>query len=175
MDLSLLVLIEFGFLFAGCLPAYFFKSGAKKNLKWFLSCIPFFVLPLLILSKYILGGDSSITVIQAAQPILNAIAVLCCITSILLINWSVLSHQIAIPLWHQEEHQLPESIVTSGPYQFIRHPFYSAYLLLFLSVTLAWIHWSTIILLVWGIVAIAFTAKQEERKLTDSELSLIHI
>lgn len=171
MELSLLVLIEVAFIYAGSLPALFFKNGAEKNLKWFLSCVPFFVLPFLLLVQFFLELPTSVPVIGLLNSAYTILAVVCAVLSVLLINWSVLTHKTAIPLWHQEGHQLPSELVTSGPYQFLRHPFYSAYLLLFLASVFAWFHWSTLILFIWGVVAISITAKQEESTLLSTDLA----
>lgn len=170
MDLSLLVLLEVAYIYAGSLPALFFRNGARKNIKWFLSCVPFFILPFLLLVQFCLELPASFSFPGFVSDTFSVLSVICAVLSMLLINWSVLTHKTSIPLWHQESHQLPSELVTNGPYQFLRHPFYSAYLLLFFASLFSWFHWSTLILCLWGVVAISITASAEEKTLLDTEL-----
>lgn len=65
----------------------------------------------------------------------------------------------------------PTSIVTSGPYRFVRHPFYTSYLLTFFASSLSSCH-----ILSWpcsGTAVIIYyaAARMEEKKFAQSELS----
>ncbi|MDX1692146.1 MAG: isoprenylcysteine carboxylmethyltransferase family protein [Ketobacteraceae bacterium] len=138
----------------------FFKSGARKNLKWFVSCIPMFVLPFLLLFLFFTRDAYPLEGWLAYGA--TILAVISCLASVLLINWAVLTHAEPIPLWHQESHQMPSTIIVSGPYGVVRHPFYLAYILLYFATFLATLHWLAAALLIWGIAANYLTARKEE-------------
>lgn len=170
MEVSLFAILGAVFIYAGALPATFFKPDSQKTLGWFLSCVPFFGLPL-TLALAMFGSLQSVVLPGSAfSHLLSAVSSLLALGSALLIRWSVSSHSEAIALWHQEHHQPPTTLVTDGPYKAIRHPFYSAYLLLFLGVFLAVPHWSTAFLLAWGIVATTLTAIREEKVLSQGPM-----
>jgi len=89
-------------------------------------------------------------------------------TSISLISYTIGTHRISLNLWHQEQDQ-PHHIVTYGPYEKIRHPFYTSFIL---SLTGAFIfcpHWVTLLTLVSGIIALQITAVKEEKKLQNHD------
>ena len=64
----------------------------------------------------------------------------------------------------------PESLVTGGPYARLRHPFYLAYLLMFLAAALIAPGAGTIGALAYAAVVLNHTAAREERLLCASDL-----
>jgi protein-S-isoprenylcysteine O-methyltransferase Ste14 len=65
----------------------------------------------------------------------------------------------------------PHSLVTSGPYRFVRHPFYSSYLLFWVGLTVCtWSVWA-IVPLVGMFVTYLQAALDEERKFSKTELA----
>lgn len=165
VELSLFATLSAVFVYAGTLPATFFKSGSRKTLGWLIACIPFFLLPVCLALGFVgvlPGAPSSGGTLHPAAIL---VASWLGLGAALLIRWSVSAHSEPVPLWHQEQHQLPTTLVTHGPYRYVRHPFYSAYLMLFLSVLISVPHWATLFLFLWALLAIGYTARMEERVL----------
>lgn len=93
------------------------------------------------------------------------------VASLMLFWWSIASTRAAHRLTFAFAKDAPNFLVMTGPYRFIRHPFYTSYLLFWLSgalVTGAW--WLAVLL---GIMAILYwtAARAEERKFASSGLS----
>jgi protein-S-isoprenylcysteine O-methyltransferase Ste14 len=57
----------------------------------------------------------------------------------------------------------PRFVLRSGPYAYIRHPFYAAYILYWAGCALATLHWANIGFLVGATAALAHAALAEER------------
>lgn len=165
MELSLFATLCAVFVYAGALPATFFKAGSRKTFGWLIACIPFFLLPACLALGFVGVLPSAISHDNVLYPASVAVASWLGLGAALLIRWSVSTHSEPVPLWHQEQHQPPTTLVMHGPYRWVRHPFYSAYLMLFLAVTLSVPHWSTLFLFTWALIAITWTAKMEERVL----------
>ena len=72
------------------------------------------------------------------------------------------------PLWHQED-DAPRSIVTYGAYKYVRHPFYSAFLLALAGTLVACPHPGTMVCLAYALLMLRHTARKEEYKLANSE------
>jgi protein-S-isoprenylcysteine O-methyltransferase Ste14 len=65
----------------------------------------------------------------------------------------------------------PHSLVTSGPYRFVRHPFYSSYLLFWVGLAIcAWSVWA-LVPLVGMFVTYLQAAMDEERKFGQTALA----
>jgi protein-S-isoprenylcysteine O-methyltransferase Ste14 len=56
----------------------------------------------------------------------------------------------------------PRFVLQSGPYAYIRHPFYAAYILYWAGCALATLHWLNIAFLLCATVALAYAALAEE-------------
>jgi protein-S-isoprenylcysteine O-methyltransferase Ste14 len=67
--------------------------------------------------------------------------------------------------------EYPDSLVTDGPYRYLRHPFYTSYLLFWCGWALAsWSIWSILPVLFFTIVYV-IAARNEERKFSLSPLA----
>ena len=88
--------------------------------------------------------------------------------SIALIFLTVGTHRVPLALWHQKN-DAPHQIVTHGPYRRIRHPFYSAFLLALFGAFLFSPQAGTLILFLYALVMLNFTAGKEEKRLMSSE------
>lgn len=65
----------------------------------------------------------------------------------------------------------PVSLVTSGPYRFVRHPFYTSYLIFWTGLAIGtWTPWAVPVL---GAMAVIYTvaARDEERKFSNSPMA----
>ncbi|MEO9190920.1 MAG: methyltransferase [Acetobacteraceae bacterium] len=87
-----------------------------------------------------------------------------------LFSWTVMTtRERRLPIAFA--HDLPNFIYRSGPYRYLRHPFYMSYILCWIGTSLATRGiWSWVVPLVMAAVYVA-VARREERKLRASRLS----
>ena len=82
-------------------------------------------------------------------------------------KWTVRTHEVPLSLWHQDN-DAPESLVTSGPYALMRHPFYAAFLLAMGGTLCAAPSGALVLVFGYGVAAMNLTAAREERRLAAS-------
>ncbi len=70
---------------------------------------------------------------------------------------------------------LPDELVMSGPYRYIRHPFYTSYLIFWIGFALITFSWLSLPLLLVMTAIYYFAARGEDRKLATSDLAEQHI
>ena len=167
MSLAALVLCVANFVLIGALPKIFFKQGVF-NLRWLATAFPFVITPTLM----ILGATGHLEVTfnipEVAQPYTQGVAVICAAFSIYVIGMTIGCHRVPLALWHQDD-DAPQQIVTWGPYRFVRHPFYSAFLLCFVGACLLFPHWGVLAFALYQLVILNVTAAREEKRLAASE------
>lgn len=168
MENSLFLLVIANFLAIGLLPVVFFSRERDLNIRWWLTAAPFFVAPLAVGASF-LGQLQVWTQPSLVAAFISLGGTVAAIASTALITYTLGSHARPIALWHQNN-DAPDEIVTWGAYRFIRHPFYTAFLLAFAAALLAASSFITLGCLVWAAVALTFTAKREERRLLSSRL-----
>ena len=102
------------------------------------------------------------------QPWLAQIAGLVLMGASLMLFRAAVSASAAARLRFAFDNALPEQLVTIGPYQKIRHPFYTSYLIYWAGWVLA--VWNVWALLPWLVMAALYTiaARHEEQLLTAS-------
>jgi len=88
--------------------------------------------------------------------------------SIALITYTIGTHRVPLALWHQDD-DAPSNIVTYGAYKYVRHPFYTAFLLALTGILIAVPHPGTLACLVYAAIVLHLTARKEEHKLSESE------
>ncbi|WP_438297477.1 methyltransferase family protein [Streptomyces sp. HUAS TT7] len=167
-----LLLLLLNFTFIGALPRVFFRTDGRLNAKWWLTALPFFLCPVFIAVAVLLGwqplaDDAWLTGGTLVAVVLN-------VASIALIFMTLGTHRIPLALWHQAD-DAPRHLVTYGAYRRIRHPFYAAFLLAFLSGLFAFPHPVTLVLAVYGFAALNKTAAVEERRLSASEFGAEYV
>jgi len=150
----LLVLVNFAVV--GLLPVLFFQRGGRLNLRWWLTAAPFFVAPLVVV--VVAAGWAA-----PATHGLELAAVPLAAASIALIAFAAGAHQVRIALWHQDA-DAPEQLVTWGPYRWVRHPFYAAFLLALAAAAALCPHPGTLAAWIYGLIALDLTAAREERR-----------
>jgi len=91
------------------------------------------------------------------------------LASIALISFTSGTHRTRLALWHQKD--APESIVTYGAYRYVRHPFYTAFLLALFGGLVFCPHAGTLFAFVSGFLILNFTAAREEKFLSESQFS----
>lgn len=166
-DASVLVLVNMAAI--GLLPRLFFRKDGSFNLAWWLTAAPFFVCAMThvaLLAGWLppfTAGSAASAAAVAAVPLAAA--------SIGLIGATVGCHRVPLALWHQrEDADAPQEIVTWGPYRWVRHPFYTAFLIGLAAGVLAGPHLLTAAALAYGLTALTLTARREERRLAASPL-----
>ncbi|MBW3565721.1 MAG: isoprenylcysteine carboxylmethyltransferase family protein [Acidobacteria bacterium] len=167
MTAETLLLLCLNFLFIGALPRIFFKKGSLAPM-WWATALPLFISPLTavliffdLMPLFVIELEWA-RWLSLAGIILNA-------ASIALIALTIGSNRIPLALWHQKD-DAPQQIVTFGAYKYVRHPFYTAFLLALLSAVLHAPHLLTLLTLVYGLVILNATAAREEKRLAASEL-----
>lgn len=152
----------------GVLPRLFFDARGRKNAMWWATAAPFIAAGAVLVLCYT-GIWVPWYLPAPAGPALNEImAVPISCASIVLIAYTIGTHRVPLALWHQED-DAPRSIVTYGAYKYVRHPFYSAFLLALAGTLVACPHPGTVVCLVYALLMLRHTARKEEYKLANSE------
>ena len=164
MYLESLLLLVLNFAFIGALPRVFFRKG-EFHLTWLLTALPLFAAPVIVALIYfdVLGNYDPTeweAWLRLAAVVLNA-------ASIALIGLTIGTNRVPLSLWHQKD-DAPQNIVTFGSYRYIRHPFYSSFLLALVAAFLAAPHWLTLLTLIGGFAILNVTAAGEEKRLSAS-------
>lgn len=171
MNPSTYVLASLGYLVMYVLPRTFFRGDARRpfNLRWWLTALPFGTAPIALLLSY-LGSVPALELLpasSAAARALELIAVPVLAASLALVAATVASHRVPVSLWHQRD-DAPQSIVTHGPYRWVRHPFYVAFLLLLAGTAMVTRDAIALASLALGASILSWTARREERRLAES-------
>lgn len=171
MNTPVLLLIVLNFTLIGLLPRVFFRHDGRLNVRWWVTALPFGIVPgfliaaagagLTPVARGWLAGGGWLTAGAMISVVLSS-------ASIGLICLTLGTHRIPIALWHQDG-DAPQHIVTYGAYRWIRHPFYAAFLLAFGSAAVFRPHWVTLGALGYALVALNLTARREEQRLAGSE------
>lgn len=166
MSAPVLVLILLDFACIGMLPVVFFRRNGRLGPLWWLTALPFFCCPVLLLGVALAGAEPPTP--GGWSTVLAAAAVVPGAASIALIFLTLGTHRTPVALWHQEN-DAPRHLVTNGAYSRIRHPFYTAFLLAFVAAFVSFPHVATLGLLGYALAVLNFTAAREEGRLSASE------
>lgn len=151
----------------GAMPFAFFRRG-RLTAGWLLTALPFLLMAAVLLSG--LGGALVPAQLPAAlAESLTFISVPLCAAAIGMIALTIGVHRAPVSMWHQADDQ-PLVLLTTGPYAYVRHPFYTAFILMLAGCLAAFPHVATALLAVLGAVQLNRTAAREERRLLGSEL-----
>jgi protein-S-isoprenylcysteine O-methyltransferase Ste14 len=163
-ELSHLTLAVANFVYVGALPFIFFRGDGARNLSWWLTAWPYIAYPAVLIA-----GHLSYLVPLVVLPAWTiVIATLAHAVSVALIAMTMGTHRVPISLWHQTN-DAPVSIVTYGPYAFVRHPFYTAFIICQLAALLGFVHPACAAITIYSVVILSLTARKEERKLLASQ------
>jgi protein-S-isoprenylcysteine O-methyltransferase Ste14 len=82
-------------------------------------------------------------------------------TGFLFMNWSVmiLGKQFSVDVTIQEDHKL----VTGGPYKFIRHPRYLGIIVFFAGISLIFLSWISLLLVLFLMAVLLWRIRDEEK------------
>jgi len=162
MSTASFVVLGVNLLFIGLLPRIFFKQDGHFNWMWWATAMPFFCAGVVLLLAYL----GLLTPVLNQQG-LDIPGVLLGLASLGLIAYTLGTHERRIALWHQSN-DAPEHIVTHGAYRYIRHPFYSAFLLALLGVVCLVPHVASLAIFVYALLLLNHTARREEAHLAGS-------
>lgn len=167
MNPATLLVLLLDFTVIGALPIFFFRRDGSLNVKWWSTAVPFFLCPALLVA-----GDFGVLPLSeqfiAVYPGQGLVPIPVALGSIALIFLTLGTHHTRISLWHQSN-DAPTNLVTSGAYRYIRHPFYTSFLLAFAAADLLFPHPAIVALSLFVFFALHWTAAGEERKLRSSE------
>jgi protein-S-isoprenylcysteine O-methyltransferase Ste14 len=152
----------------GLLPRIFFDARGRKNAMWWATAAPFFAAGAVLVLCFTGVWQAWYLPLPGGAVINETIAVPFAVASVALIAYTIGSHRVPLALWHQDD-DAPRSIVTYGAYKYVRHPFYSAFLLALMGTLVACPHPGTLVGLVYSVLMLRYTAGQEEHKLCNSE------
>jgi protein-S-isoprenylcysteine O-methyltransferase Ste14 len=158
-------LFELSFAVFGLLPRLFLRGDGRFHLMWWVTAVPFFAMPVVL--PIAQAGLLSRLDPESWRTPLETVSVVFAVASLALVFVTLGTHRVRLALWHQED-DAPHSIVTSGPYHWIRHPFYTSFLLGFGGAAIAFPNPLTIGLFLYAVVALNATAAREERRLGQS-------
>lgn len=158
-----LFLLNLGFV--AFLSVVFFKPRGVWNLPRFFSLLPFLVCTIYL----ILVSFNVVRVLNVENPLRLMAAVFMSVGSFILTASALGSHQQRVALCHQPN-EIPDHLVTWGAYSKIRHPFYTAHLLILLGVFTAYPNVLTGLVFLDGLIMLTFTAVKEENEFRFSPL-----
>jgi protein-S-isoprenylcysteine O-methyltransferase Ste14 len=157
----------------GTLPLLVFARGRASG-GWWATAWPFFVAPFGVLAS-----------VAGLLPLLwdphtgfgvglRCLGLMASLGGIILIGWTGLTHRGRPNLWHQQD-SAPRSLVTTGPYAHVRHPFYSAFLLILSGAFVGFPTLVGLICLGYAGLALTITAAREEHTFLASHMALAYI
>ncbi len=168
MHTTVLVLFGLNYTLIILLPfIYFVKRERGHSVMWCVTAAPFVLLPcFMFLPNF---GEMRPLVAAESTPgiALAALSALSSVMSLGLVAWARGAHRERPPQWHQQQ-DLPTSLTTHGPYARMRHPFYSAYLMMFLAAAAIVPNGGTLGVLIYAVIVLNHTAAREERRLCAS-------
>ncbi len=177
MDTGVLLVHLVASVAMAALPLVFFRrdgDAGRFNLRWWLTSSPFLAGPLFIGLAYFgitsplvdPNSDLGRALVVASVPFGIAATAMMCAT--------MATHRIPLSLWHQE-YDAPRSIVTYGPYRYVRHPFYSSFLIMLMGEVLYSPQVGTLAAFALAFAILNATAAREEARLSASEFGAEYV
>ena len=170
LSMSTAIIAILNIIFVGLLPRIFFRQDGTFNLKWILTAAPYGLSPIFLLfnTKEIAIWEPFVFGFNSERIILESLAMPIFALSIALIAFTIGIHRVPLALWHQEN-DAPKNIVTHGSYAWVRHPFYTSFIICLTGCVIICPHLSTIGSLIYAVVVLMVTARREESRLSSSE------
>jgi len=158
MTLAAIALAVVNLIWIGLLPRTFFRRG-RLNVQWWLNSAPFWTAAVVLLSALV--GVISPQVPADVEVASAAVSIGLSLAALALVAATRATHRRPLALWRQVD-DTPEHLVTDGPYAYVRHPFYSSFLLTLAASALAVPHWLTLVAFAYGVHRLNATARIEE-------------
>lgn len=174
MEKSTLLILTLNFLYVALLPVVFFRRDGKFTLMWAVTAAPWGIAPVIFITQYYgIWTQPLLDINSSAYSIMSGIATVLNLASIALISLTIGGHRIPLALWHQNPgDDAPGAIVTWGSYKYIRHPFYSAFILAFVACAMISPHWTIFLLAAYTFLLLNYTANKEEKRLSSEPGSM---
>lgn len=153
------------FLFIALLPKIFFRKDGRFNLMWFITGTPYFIAIVAVFLDYQALIPRLAIVPEAWLSSAQALGSLLLQFSFGLICLTLGTHRVPLALWHQTN-DAPQHIVTWGAYRYIRHPFYSSFLLFLSACLILSPNYVSLFAFVYGLIMMNTTAAREEKRLS---------
>ena len=150
----------------GILPRVFFRPG-RYTAMWWLTASPFFVAAVLLTLALLGLVEPWFNKYGELAQTLSLVSVVGTLGACGLMATSAAAHRESPALWHQLNDE-PVDFVCWGPYRYIRHPFYSAYILVLLSAMVCFLHPVMLVVFGYACLLLGYTAAKEERNLLAS-------
>jgi len=168
MELSSYILLLINFAAIGLLPRLFFRQDGKFTLMWFVTAAPYMLAPIMFSFQYFgLFPSLAINLPDILSMSLGVIGIALSALSVGMIFMTVGTHRIPVALWHQKtENDKPAHIVTWGSYKYVRHPFYTSFLLAFIACILITMNVVVMAIAAFTFVILNYTAGKEEKRLS---------
>jgi len=163
MEFSSALIVTFNDALVCLLPVIFFRRDGRPTPMWLLTALPYALAPAVTWGVF----GNGLAGHTAYNSYLAYVGVVLSGVSIFMIAQTIGTHRVPLALWHQQpEREVPSQIVDWGIYRYIRHPFYSAFMVLMIANTLIAQHLLALLLLVYVAVILTLTARQEEKRLS---------
>jgi len=168
MELSTYILLLINFSVIGLLPRVFFRQDGKFTFMWFMTAAPYLFAPIVFSFQYFgLFSIPTINFPDLLSMVFHVVGITLSALSIGIIFMTVGTHRIPVALWHQQqENDQPVHIVTWGSYKFIRHPFYTSFLLAFIACILVTLNVAVMAIAAYTLIILNYTASKEEKRLS---------
>lgn len=105
------------------------------------------------------------------QPLLPQLVGIGLLVMSFAIFWWTIKESKNAKLLAAFDEKLPHGLLTTGPYAYVRHPFYTSYII-------QWVGWAIACWSIWGIVPVIFmtttyyiAAKGEEQKFSNTDMA----
>jgi protein-S-isoprenylcysteine O-methyltransferase Ste14 len=170
MNATALAVLGLDYVLIMSLPFVFFeKRDRRRSAMWWVAAAPFILLPVSLAVTGVGVVPAALAADTAAGSWLSIASVVPAVLSVGLVASALASHSRPLPQWHQDEDR-PRHLVDNGPYARVRHPFYLAYLLMFLAAAMVAPSVPVVGALVYAAVVLGCTAAREERRLCASAM-----
>ena|SRR3990167_268053 len=170
MEIAAITIICLNFAYIGYLILFFFAKKKSINLRVILCSLPLALWMIPCSGIYYNYLTPSIAVHSILYLCMTILGAECACGSIIILSLAWAAHQTPPCIWHQNNLQ-PQALITHGIYHYIRHPFYSAYVLSQIACLLIAPHPLQLCVLIWQITAIYYTATIEENQLLHGPLA----
>jgi protein-S-isoprenylcysteine O-methyltransferase Ste14 len=162
-----LLLLLCNYLYVGILPFVFFRRDGNFNLMWWVTGLPYGLMPLYLL---LMARDPNFFPLftedfALARAIISTVL---SVLSISLMSLTIGGHRVPLALWHQKN-DAPKGIVTWGAYKFMRHPFYTSFLTAHIAAICFMPSFISVGIFLWSFFILNHTASREEKYLSGSE------